>query len=263
MRKYFTVYKNALSSALQYRLNVGLTVVSHVVTLSGLVFLWFAIYRSGQAVGNYTLEAILMYYLVLTILRLVIANGVGMGFEISEEMRDGVIANYLLKPFSYTFERLMKAFGESTIIAFLIFPVVVVMIALWGHLVELPNFVGWLQFLGMAFIGLIFYFLIYYLSALSSFWMTDGRSTIFAVLVVSGLFNGSMLPLDLFPDWFLAINTYSPFQYLMFLPIQTFLGRVTDWSTVLLIGAAWMMIFSFLIWFVWRSGVKRFESVGR
>lgn len=263
MSKYFIVYKNSLSTYLQYRLNLGLLALSHLVSLSGLVYLWIAVYGSGQTLGNYTLEQIIFYYIVLSVVQVIIAEGVGMGFEVSDDINQGVITNYLLKPFNYSFEQFLKLCGKATINAIFILPAVLLLTFLFKQTAELPPFINWLEFIGMMCVGLIFYFLIYYLAALASFWLTYGRSVIFGTLVISNFLNGGLMPLDTFPDWFQKINVYSPFKFLLFMPIQAFLGRIQNWNIILLSCSAWIIIFILIIMFVWRQGIKKYEAVGR
>ena len=86
MKKYFVAYRNALTTFLQYRLNLALLFCSHIVTFSGVLYLWIAIYHSGQKVGDYSLESIILYYVILTIVLITVANGVGMGFQVSEDI---------------------------------------------------------------------------------------------------------------------------------------------------------------------------------
>src|SRR3989338_2822696 len=262
-KKYFTTYKNSLSQFFQYRLNLGLLVVSHVVSLSGLIYLWIAVYAAGQTVGTYSLEHILVYYIVLTILHITISEGVGMGFEVSDHIKDGVVTNYLVKPFSYSIERLVKMLWQVTINVFFIIPVIAVLLIIKPDSIPSPSILQWMQFAGMAFIGLLFYFLLYYAAALSSFWLHQGRAMVFALLLTSNLLNGSLLPLDMFPDWFQKLSRVLPFTYLIFLPIQTLLGRIEGWGFLLLVACLWALGLSLFIFLIWKRGIRRFEAGGR
>lgn len=261
--KYLTAYKNAVSSFLQYRMNLGLLLISHAFSLSGLMYLWIAIYDHGQMVGTYTLEGILFYYILLTILRTIIAEGVGIGFESADQIKDGVVTNYMLKPFSFGLEWFMKMLGKCTVNAVFIVPIVAILLFFFGQNLNLPEPIVWFQFIGMSLIGLVFYFLLYFLAAMGSFWLTTGRNAVFAMMVLGHLLNGSMIPLDLFPEWFMVFNTYSPFQFPIFIPIQAFLGRIESWSTVLLVAGVWILIFIGLITLLWKLGIKKYEAVGR
>ncbi len=263
MSKYLTAYQNALSTFFQYRLNLGLLLISHFVSLSGLIYLWLAIYNSGQKVGAYTLSQIILYYLLLTVLRLTIADGVGMGFQVSDEIKDGLITSYLLKPFSYPLEQLLKLLAQATVNALFVIPILVLLGFIFKSLIALPSFHNILAFLASSLVGLLFYYLIYFLSALSAFWIYKARSVIYGVIIVSSLMNGSMLPLDLFPDWLQTASLYLPFQYLMFVPIQAYLGRVNNWGQIIMLTLLWIVILAIAITGAWRMGIKKFEAVGQ
>lgn len=263
MSKYLTVYQNALSAFFQYRLNLGLLLISHLVSLSGLIYLWLAIYNSGQKVGDYTLSQIILYYLLLTILRLTISDGVGMGFQVSDEIKDGMITHYLLKPFSYPLEQFLKLLAQATVNALFIIPVLVFLGFIFKSLLTLPSGIQILTFLASSLAGLLFYYLIYFLSALSAFWIYKARSVIYGVIVVSNLMNGSLLPLDLFPNWLQTVSLYLPFQYLMFVPIQAYLGRINNWGQIIMLTLLWITILITATAYAWRLGIKKFEAVGQ
>lgn len=263
MRKYWITYKNSLTTFLQYRLNLGLLFISHLVTFSGVFYLWVAVYSSGQKVGSYTLTEIILYYIVLTVVLITVANGAGMGFDISEQINQGNITNYLLKPYSFILESLIKLFGEATINIILITPVIALISYLGRHIFPVPPPQHWLLFVFVLLVSEIFYFLFYFLAALSSFWVVRGRSFIYGMLIINLFLNGSLLPLDLFPQKLQTISHYLPFQFLIFTPVQIFLGRIQNWPQLSLIAALWIVIFTILTLAVWRQGVRKFEAVGR
>lgn len=261
--KYTTIYKNVFSQALQYRLNLGLILVSHAISLSGLLYLWIAIYATGQTVGTYTLEALIVYYMVLIFLRFTISEGVSMGFAVCDEIRDGAVANYLVKPISYSIEHLVKLVANATLNTIIMTPFAALLAFAFRNRIDLPDVFGWLAFFGMMIVGLVCYYLIYYLAGLSSFWLHTGRAAVYAMLIFSNFFNGGLIPLDLFPAWALPIVEALPFQYLLFIPIQTFLGHITNWPHTLAFAALWIAVLSTMVWITWTLGVRKFEAVGR
>lgn len=262
MKKYFIVYKNAISTFLQFRLNLALLLLSHIVILSGFLFLWIAIYASGQTAGSYTLHGILTYYILLAILQSVIAEGAGMAFEMSEEIKRGILTNYLLKPFSFILHELHKLLGKTTINAVFILPIVIALVWIFSGYTAMPSAGGWFAFAGMSAIGFLFYFLLYFPAGLTALWIQEGRGSVYALLIASNFLNGTIIPLDLFPSWAQRVLDALPFRYLIFLPIQTWLGRVEHWPSTLSVGALWLALLILLNILVWRRGVRRFEAVG-
>lgn len=263
MRKYAITYKNSLAKFLQYRLNLSLLFVSHLVTFSGMFYLWIAIYGAGQKMGNYSLTEIILYYIILTVVQITVANGVGMGFQVCEEINQGNVTNYLLKPYSFVFETLIKLFGEATINIVMISPIVAIISFLGRHIFPIPSLTHWLLFLFILLLSELFYFFFYFLAALSSFWFVRGRSFIYLMLIVNLFLNGSMIPLDLFPKQFQLVSNFLPFQFLIFTPIQVFLGRISNWPQLLLIASVWAIFFTITLSVVWKKGVRSYEAVGR
>ncbi|MBI2990094.1 MAG: ABC-2 family transporter protein [Candidatus Magasanikbacteria bacterium] len=263
MKKYFLSYKNAVSAALQYRLNLGLLVISHILSLSGIMYLWISVYESGEHLGTYSLPDLVLYYVLLTLLLMLVSEGVGLGFDVCEQINQGEISNYLLKPFSFSIENCLKLFAKVSINAIFLSPVIAILLLLFGAYTELPNTAGWIAFSGMTVVAALFYYLIYYFAALSSFWMINGRPIVYMFLIFSNLLNGNSLPLDLFPEWFAPVNRYSPFQFLLYVPIQIFLGRMELDARLLATAAVWILIFVLIIKLAWTRGIKKFEAVGR
>jgi ABC-2 type transport system permease protein len=263
MCKYWITYKNSLAKFLQYRLNLSLLFVSHIVTFSGMFYLWIAIYGAGQKMGNYTLTEIILYYVILTVVQITVANGVGMGFQVCEEINQGNVTNYLLKPYSFVIETLVKLFGEATINILLLSPIVALISFLGRNIFPIPPLSHWLLFLGVLLISELFYFFFYFLAALSSFWFVRGRSFIYLMLIVNLFLNGSMIPLDLFPKQFQTLSSFLPFQFLIFTPIQAFLGRITNWPQIILVACVWAIFFGLTLSVVWKKGVRSYEAVGR
>ncbi len=262
-KKYAVAYRSALSTFLQYRLNVVLFAIGHCVSLSGLVFVWLSVYRNGETLGSYTLSGILTYYILIAFLRLTIADGVSMGFQVVEEIKDGRIVPYLLKPISYPLTMLADSLGRATINLSLVTPCIVAII--YGLTLQqyLPSAKQLSLFFLFMMISLIFYYLLYFLSALATFWVDRGSNFIYGVIVISNFLNGSIVPLDIFPDWLSTISTALPFQFLMFTPIQFWMGRVTNPLQLSLIAGIWILFLSFILSFVWRLGIKKFEAVGQ
>jgi len=261
--KYFTVYKNSLSTFLQYRLNVGLILVSHLVSLSGLIVLWLSVYASGQQMGTYSLSAILLYYILVTVLTVTLGDGVGMGFEISDEINQGQVVNYLLRPISYLWARFYNLIGSNTINIILIGPLVVAIGYIGRNYYDLPSLKNWLIFVLFFVIATLMDFLVYFIASLSAFWLHRGQLMIYGVILVAGLLDGSLIPLDLYPHWAFAVIKYLPFQYLIFTPVQAFLGRVNNFPEMLILAICWLVVLYMFSLIFWRAGVRKFEAVGR
>lgn len=262
-KKYLVAYQAALSTFLQYRLNLVLYTVGHLVSLSGLAFVWLSVYVNGEKLGSYTLSGILTYYILIAFLRLTISDGVQMGFQVVDDIKDGRITPFLLKPMNYPLLMLADQAGHATINILLVTPITVVAAYIFGLGKFFPSPYNLILFVMSMVVGLLFYYLFYFLSALSSFWMERGSNFIYAIIIASNFLNGSVVPLDVFPNWLQRSSHFMPFQFLMFTPTQIFLGHTENLLSLLPIALIWMLIFVGLIMFVWHLGIKKFESVGQ
>lgn len=262
-KKYQIAYQAALSTFLQYRINVALFAIGHLVSLSGLAFVWLSVYESGQQLGSYTLPEILTYYILIAFLRLTIADGVSMGFQVVEDIKDGRVAPYLLKPINYPLSMLADSLGHATINLVLVTPVIALILFITGTAHYLPPLPSLAFFFGFMLVGLLFYYLIYFLSALSSFWLDRGSNIIYGLIVMSNFLNGAIIPIDIFPEWLIHISNYLPFQFLMYTPIQFWLGRAQNIPAISITAVSWLIILSIITVLVWRLGIKKFEAVGQ
>ncbi len=260
--KYWTAYRASLSTFLQYRLNLVLYTVGHTITLTALYFLWRAIYHSGYALGEYTFEQILSYYFLIALLRLTINESTGMAFQVTNDIREGQVTAFLVKPFSYPINKYLDVLARTTLNISVVIPLVVVVNLVLGLSAYLPHGIAVFYGLAWCVLAIALYIVLYFLIASLSFWLDRAESYIYATIVMSNFFNGSLIPLDAFPTWFITLSDWLPFKYLMFLPIQAFLGRYTFDFPTIIIGLIWLLILSTAAGLTWRRGLTQYEGQG-
>jgi len=263
MGKYSTTFKNSLSIFIQYRINIGLILVSHIVSLSGLIFLWISVYTAGEQLADYKLGQILVYYVLVALLNAVKGDGPGMGFEIVNDINQGEITNYLLKPFSYLRYRFVSFLGAISINSAFIVPFAIIGGYIARDAIPFPDGKGWIFFALAMIFAVIFEFLTYTIASLSSFWVVKGSHFIYAAILIASLFDGSFIPLDLFPTWAYHVMSYLPFQFIIFTPIQAFLGKIENPATLFFLAVLWIIILLVILLWIWNRGIKKTEGVGR
>ena len=263
MLAYWLVYKNALSTQLQYRTHLVLILVSHCISLSGLVYLWLAVYAQGDTVGSYALADIIIYYVLLSVIRFTIGDGLGSGLVASDDINKGVITNYIIKPFRYPLEQLIKLCGQLTITSISISFICLICAYIFRSVISLPSFLEFCSLLLFMGIGFLMGFLNYFTAGLVAFWFEQARSVIFTISVLSMLLSGAIIPIDLFPSWYQQVSSFLPFPYLVFYPIQAFLGTISSFVPVASIGLCWIVVLAGLCTLVWKRGLRHFEATGK
>ncbi len=101
----------------------------------------------------------------------------------------------------------------------------------WPDLLILPTFA--LSLVLASLLGFALRFLV----ALSGFWVFDVRGVDAIVTLISGLFAGLVLPLNLFPPALEDVARGLPFSGMIQLPIEIFLGTRSGLETV------WALVF--------------------
>lgn len=261
MKKYWTIFKLELQKDMQYRFNFFARIISNALMLVFLFFFWIKIYSEGNQISGYNLKDILTYYFIVTIFTFWLFRD--LGWIISDEIREGEVKNFLLKPVSYFLNHFFQYI--AVLFAHFIHYGPIIFIAcffLRKYFIYPSNFIQWVFFILSFSLAVALYFLIYYIMGLTSFWfgMIQGLNYGFQVLV--GFMEGKFLPLNLLPSWFMKVNVFLPFQYMLYEPASIFLNKITfNWQS-LLSPFIWVIVLVFLSRFLWQKGIRKYESYG-
>jgi ABC-2 type transport system permease protein len=77
-------------------------------------------------------------------------------------------------------------------------------------------------------------------------------------------FGGSYIPVEFFPDWLQKVLIYTPFPYMITLPIRVIMGKTH--SSEMILGlfflSLWGLFFMAVTKLLWRKGQLRYTGVG-
>ena len=97
-----------------------------------------------------------------------------------------------------------------------------------------------------------------------TFWTTRVTALYQFYFAIELLFSGRLVPMTLLPQWMQKVAVYLPFQYTFYFPIVCLTGGIS--SSDLLFGLCmqllWILIGIIFVNIVWKSGIKKFTSVG-
>jgi ABC-2 type transport system permease protein len=264
MGKYWTIAKAAWQNIIEYRVNLIGRIVAHLFALLALIYLWQAIFAGRHAFGPYTLGGMISYFVMCKFLHFAYRGNTAA--SIADEIRQGDLSVYLLRPLNYLkfwftvtlTERFFQAILESVVVvAFLIF-----LPQYFNFSLGSSNCLSFLVSIGLA---LILNFLLNILIAATAFWVTDIRLFHTSVILIARSLAGFIMPLDLFPSPLNKISMVLPFSYLLYFPIKIYQNSFSLKETLLriLFGFTWALALSFIAKFIWRRGPKHYEAVGR
>jgi ABC-2 type transport system permease protein len=239
-----------------------ISILGNLLHITVLLYLWNAIYRSEQSLGDYSLSDLITYY----ILQLLI-NGMVLSYiswQIGSEIREGSFSNFLVRPLNYLhywfainlsgklFEGLMIA-----VVGLIMIGVLMDYVAVPSNWSTIPHFI-----FAMILAGILAFEFDFAIGILA-FWLVQIDS--FKYMLQYGMFflAGALLPLDLFPMLFQQIAHALPFRFMVYFPIQIFLEKETQPYEGFLIAGLWIIGLYFLLQFGLKRGIAHYEAVGK
>lgn len=241
--------------------------VRNIIQILIAYFLWSTVYENPQTViFGYDQTKILTYIFAVILIRSLVFSA--RSVDVPQEISEGSLTNYLIRPvayFKYWFTRdisskaLNFAFsiGEFTFLAIILKPP----LFLQGNIMFL------FLFLLTILIANYLIFVIRFIVTSVTFWVPElawGGQFLFMVIITEFL-SGSIFPLDIFPVLWQKIFYFTPFPYLIFFPLQVYLGKISIMEIIkgISISVFWSLGLTYMLKSLWQKGLKAYDAVGR
>ena len=95
-----------------------------------------------------------------------------------------------------------------------------------------------------------------------SFWLEETWILRVILDIMTAFLSGAIIPLELYPKWFLNILEWTPFPYLTFYPVKTFMGQNSNLGSSYLIVSLWICLFCLINHLIWKKGVRLYTAAG-
>lgn len=224
-RFYVEVARSAYRRQLIYRwANIAglLTNIFFGVIFSSVVI---ALYHARPVVAGYNVNDVLRYtWIVQSMIMVVLQFN---WIELMQTIRTGDVVSDLSKPCDFYWYWFSRELGRS--VYYLIFR-------------GLPTYIGGMLIFGLGVPGAWQTWLLYGLSLplgamlgiayrflynVIAFWIVEARALVTFAVVIALFFTGSYVPLALLPSWLYTLAVWLPFNGLMNVPAEIFVGKVT------------------------------------
>jgi len=188
--------------------------------------------------------------------------------DVSDDIAHGDLSNYLLKPityFKYWFTRDLSSKALNLLFAALEFTILFFLLKPPFFFQTNPQ--ALIFFLvSIALAVLIYFFLLIIISCIA-FWAPElgwGGHFLITIVLIEAL-SGSVFPINILPQTFQSIVMATPFPYLIYFPVQVYLGTISGFAILggLMIEAAWCGVLWFVMNYIWQKGLRVYESIGR
>jgi len=267
MRKYFQIFKISFEEEFAYRLNFILWRFRNVLQILLTYFLWSTVYANPatQAFG-YDRTKILTYVFGVMIVRAIVLSARAM--DVGNDVATGDLSNYLIKPINYFKYWFTRDIASKILnLSFAVFEFTLLFFILRPPFYFQTNITVFLAFLLCIILAVLLYFLILFLLSSVPFWAPElgwGSHFLVSVVIVESL-SGALFPINILPRIFQSIILATPFPYLIYFPIQVYLGNVSGWALlgVILVAVSWVVVLWMVLNIVWQKGLKVYQAFGR
>jgi len=264
LSKYRQAFLLGLQSNLVYRWNFAVRSCFSFFHLAVVFVLWRAAYASSPNIGGFAFGPTLTYFVMLIVLQFFI-GAFNEDYQISEEIRNGLINQFLLKPINYFLYR-FSIFTAARLVSggLVVIPLVACYPLLRDYLV-LPH-EAWRLALGLPAmaLGALIQFTIAYCFGLLTFWFLEIQGFVILSLALESLLGGQLFPLDLMPAGIFRAAQFLPFYYQMYFPAAIFTGRIARPLALQGLGiqACWVLALLGIGHWLWIRGLRRHTAVG-
>ncbi len=263
MKKYLTIFRIGIQENFEYRSEFFISIIAWGIRLLISVFLYSAIFRSNAQIGDFNLQKMMTYFLVVQIFMSL--NFARTGVTISDDVQTGDFSNFMVKPVSYISYQIILEFSKN-IVKFIMSLAIFGAVIAWYNPVILPE-LGRNMPLAIisSLIASIMGSLISMCIGVFAFWIVSARRIIFMYFAIYSIFSGMLIPLNLFPETIQKIIFATPLPYILYVPTQMALGGYSGQEAMMMLlrQCGFTITLFFLAKTLFIFGVKKYEAVGR
>lgn len=230
-------------------------------------FLWDKIFADpGTIVFGYDRSKILTYVFGIIIIRALVLSARAM--DVSSDIAQGDLSNYLVRPISYFKYWFTRDISSKALnISFAFFEFLILYLILKPPFYFQQNLAILGAFALSIVIAILIYFFLLFIVSSVPFWSPElgWGSHFFVTIILIEFLSGALFPIDILPLNVQSIIMALPFPYLIYFPLQVYLGKISGIFLIkgLYISLAWVFALFFTMKFVWKKGLRAYEGIGR
>jgi ABC-2 type transport system permease protein len=249
-------------NTLAYRLRYYTGIVTYFIYVTVYYFIWKAIYEHSSTIEGFDFSHILTYIAVGWIIRSFYFNNVDQ--DMANQVIEGKLAMDLIKPVNIQFMYVAQAFGESLFRA---------------GMLSLPTALVLMLIYPLRRPASLHHFLAFLVSVLLSFFIVAAINFAVGTLAVRlksilgllrakyfllELFSGLLLPISFFPEVFQKLFKLLPFQYISYIPVLLYLGKINGGAIVgsLALQLGWVVLLFAIGDAMWRWSSRKITIQG-
>lgn len=261
MTRYLSFAAIKFRSKMAYRFDYVLGILNTLLSFVVYWSIYKALYNGANEVDGVTFSMVTTNF--------IISLGLSAAFHknemfLQDKIKQGTIANELLKPVNFKLRMLFEDMGEGAFnVAFHFLPTA--MIASFFADLHAPS--SALNLLLCPVSVILGYIILWQISFIVQSW----SFTLFSVWglitiknVIVNILSGAYIPMWFMPDWLRSAIRFTPFDSIYFTPVQIYLGELD--GAEIAFNFARQVFWIAVLWALgetfWRNGIKKLVVQG-
>lgn len=261
MQKYFGLFAKAFKVGLTYR---SMAISQFLFAALGLAIqfsLWHALMQNGAYQGI-TFRDMVAYLLIGNLMGSLVNVDVADTLEL--QIKDGSVISNLIRPVSFKGYLTADALGRNVYrLIISAVPLFIISSLIFG-LAMPPSFTYGSLFLASAVLGMLLMIEINFIVGFLAFVVQRTWYLNWYVSAGMMLFGGAQIPLWFFPNWLYHLSYALPFRYVIFEPMNLYLGKTPPGNAheSILIAFGWLVFLWVVEALAWRHIRRRLTVNG-
>jgi ABC-2 type transport system permease protein len=262
MRAYFPIARATYMVGIVYRFGFLFTILGNIVYLGVAYYLWKSIYRYSDVIRGLTFNETFLYVGLGSAIFILLKTYAD--WYIHYEIREGLIANYLIKPLDFQIYNLFANLG-SLLMNLTAITLPTALLLGFVFKVKVAYGPGLFLFPLSLFLAFLISFSIDYAIGLMGFYSESvwGLSTTKEIIVT--VFSGALIPLQFFPEAMQKILFWLPFQAIYHTPLMMLTRPIQGWDVFLSMMAvqlAWAFVLFVAARIFYNQAIKVLRIAG-
>jgi len=230
MKAYLAMMRGAYMIGLVYRFGFLFSIAGNLIYMSITYFLWRSIYQDRETLRGLTFDETYIYVALGSAVFILLKTYVD--WQMSYDIREGMVAIYLTKPLDLQLYELFTSLGFA-LHALTTVTLSTFLLLIFVFHIEIPLGIGLLLFPFSLVLAYLVSFCFDYFIGLLAFYTESVWGLSITKEVIITVLSGALIPLQFFPEVIRKILLWLPFQAIYYTPLTMVAKPNLGWETFL------------------------------
>lgn len=237
----------SIQSHLYYRTSFLLNLLTPVILLAGQYLLWTALYaqQGGTAIGGMGRADMFAYILAA----FAVSNLLGWSGEnaLAKEIKSGMVIARCIRPAAFLVQSAAEMTGAVLLQGTVNLAVMAAGFGCFGRYMKLPSFSAVCFFIPCLMLAVMLRMMMIDIFSLLCFFTTGYLGIAWTRTALFEFFSGAVIPVAMFPGWLKMLTYYTPFPYMLQVPVAVLLGQELPVGLPFVFAVQFVWLFLFLL----------------